>query len=198
MSKIAVTHGATVDKFIGDAIVAFFGDPVSHGPQDDAIACVRMAIAMQQRMHELQAEWLHRGLERSFELRMGITTGYCTVGNFGSEDRLDYTVIGNAVNLAARLQQNAERGAILMDNETNSLVQSVIATKEHGSIQVKGFSRPVRAFSVVSMHDDPQNRPISINCDGVRMWIDPGKVSDPAKRETIAALRTAIARLSGS
>lgn len=196
MSKIALAHGATVDKFIGDAIVAFFGDPVSHGPQDDAIACVRMAITMQKRMRELQAEWRGRGLERAFELRIGITTGYCTVGNFGSEDRLDYTVIGKAVNLAARLQQNADRGGILMDNETNSLAQDAIATEERGSIQVKGFSRPVRVFSVPDLHDNPQDRPISITRDGVRVWIDCGKISDAAKQETIAALRTAIASLS--
>ena len=98
MSKIALEHGATVSKFIGDAILAFFGDPVSRGLNEDAIACVRMAIAMQRRMRELQTIWRARGLERPFELRMGITTGYCTVGNFGSEDRLDYTVIGHAVN----------------------------------------------------------------------------------------------------
>jgi class 3 adenylate cyclase len=147
-------------------------------------------------MRELQAEWRGRGLERAFELRIGITTGYCTVGNFGSEDRLDYTVIGNAVNLAARLQQNAERGGMLMDNETNSLVQDAIATEERGSIQVKGFSRPVRVFSVPDLHDDPQDRPISIRRDGVRVWIERGRISDAAKQETIAALRTAIASLS--
>jgi len=195
MSKIALAHGATVDKFIGDAIVAFFGDPGSHGPREDAIACVRMATTMQQRMRELQAEWRGRGLERAFELRIGITTGYCTVGNFGSEHRLDYTAIGNAVNLAARLQQNAERGAILIDNETNSLVQGIIASEEHGSIRVRGFSRPIRVFSVTGLHDDPERRPISVNRDGVRVWIDRGKISDAAKQATIAALKTALASL---
>jgi PAS domain S-box-containing protein len=195
MSKIALVHGATVDKFIGDAIVAFFGDPLSRGAQEDAIACVRMAIAMQRRMRELQSEWRARGLERAFELRVGITTGYCTVGNFGSEDRLDYTVIGNAVNLAARLQQHAERGAILMDNETRSLVERAVATEERGTIQVKGFTRPVNVFAVAGMHDDPQSRLISVNRDGVRLSIDRSKISEATKQETIAALKDAIARL---
>ena len=117
MSRIAHAHGATVGKFIGDAILAFFGDPVSRGIEEDAIACVRMAVAMQERMREIHTGWRDRGLERTFELRVGITTGYCTVGNFGSEDRLDYTVIGNVVNLAARLQTRAERGEILLDGE---------------------------------------------------------------------------------
>ena len=109
MSQIALAHGATVGKYIGDAILAFFGDPVSRGPKEDATACVRMAIAMQRRMHELHSEWRSRGLERAFELRIGITTGYCTVGNFGSEDRMDYTIIGSAVNLTARLQSLGDR-----------------------------------------------------------------------------------------
>src|SRR5262249_42388476 len=86
MSKIALEHGATIDKYIGDAILAFFGDPETRGFKEDAIACVNMAIAMQRRMRELQFEWRDAGLEKPFELRIGINTGYCTVGNFGSED----------------------------------------------------------------------------------------------------------------
>jgi CHASE3 domain sensor protein/putative methionine-R-sulfoxide reductase with GAF domain len=90
MAKIALEHGATVDKYIGDAILAFFGDPESKGTKQDAFACVSMAIAMQRRMQGLQAEWADAGSELPFHLRIGINTGYCTVGNFGSEDGLYY------------------------------------------------------------------------------------------------------------
>src|SRR5207248_2724131 len=76
MSKIALEHGATIDKYIGDAILAFFGDPETKGIREDARACVDMAIAMQRRMGELQSEWLDTGLERPFQLRIGISTGY--------------------------------------------------------------------------------------------------------------------------
>src|SRR4030095_379955 len=82
MSAIALEYGATIDKFIGDAIMLFFGDPETRGPREDAIACVRMAIAMQRRMRDLQAEWRERGQEHVFQLRIGINTGFCTVGNF--------------------------------------------------------------------------------------------------------------------
>ncbi len=92
MSKIALDHGATIDKYVGDAIIAFFGDPETRGVKEDARACVNMA--MQRRMRELRSEWLDMGLERPFEVRIGINTGFCTVGNFGSEDRMDYTIIG--------------------------------------------------------------------------------------------------------
>jgi class 3 adenylate cyclase len=95
MSKIALDHGATIDKYVGDAIIAFFGDPETRGVKEDARACVNMAITMQHRMRELQLEWLDMGLERPFEIRIGINTGFCTVGNFGSADRMDYTIIGN-------------------------------------------------------------------------------------------------------
>ena len=86
MSKVALEHGATIDKYVGDAIIAFFGDPDTRGAKADAIACVEMAIAMQRRMRELQSEWLDMGLEKPFRLRIGINTGFCTVGNFGSAD----------------------------------------------------------------------------------------------------------------
>ena len=118
MSKIALDHGATIDKYIGDAILAFFGDPETKGVKEDAVACVNMAIAMQRRMRELQFEWRDVGLEKPFQLRIGINTGYCTVGNFGSEDRMDYTIIGNEVNLASRLQSHADLGGILVSHET--------------------------------------------------------------------------------
>ena len=82
MSKIALSHGATIDKYVGDAIMGFFGDPASRGSREDAIACVEMAIAMQRRMRELQLKWLDLGSEKPFQLRIGVNTGFCTVGKF--------------------------------------------------------------------------------------------------------------------
>ena len=76
MSKIAHAYGATIDKFIGDSIMLFFGDPETRGVQSDAVACVRMALAMQQRMRELQVEWQDIGIETPFQLRVGINTGF--------------------------------------------------------------------------------------------------------------------------
>ena len=142
MTKIALEHGATVDKYIGDAILAFFGDPESKGTKEDALACVRMAIAMQRRMQGLQAEWADAGAELPFHLRMGINTGYCTVGNFGSEDRMDYTIIGGEVNLASRLQAHADLGGILLAHETYALVKDEIEAEELPPLTIKGFSQP--------------------------------------------------------
>ncbi len=130
MSSIAMEYGATIDKFIGDAIMLFFGDPETRGAREDALACVRMAIAMQGRMRDLQAEWRERGQEHVFQLRIGINTGYCTVGNFGSDDRVDYTVIGNEVNLAARLQSHADLGGILLAHETWALVKDAVIAED--------------------------------------------------------------------
>jgi adenylate cyclase len=198
MSKIAAAHGATVDKFIGDAILAFFGDPISRGAKEDATSAVRMAIAMQHRMRELQNEWRERGLEQTFELRIGITTGYCTVGNFGSDDRLDYTVIGNAVNLAARLQTAAERGAILLDSETSALAEGAVRIEERGTVQVKGFLRPVHIYAVTGLLDDTEQngRIIAVDREGLRMFIDHNKLSEADKVQAIKDLKNAIEKLS--
>ena len=139
MSKIALEHGATIDKYIGDAILAFFGDPETKGIKEDAIACVNMAIAMQRRMRELQSEWRDAGLEKPFQLRIGISTGYCTVGNFGSDDRMDYTIIGNEVNLASRLQSHAEPGSILISHETYSFVKDMRSGRGAGTHTGQGI-----------------------------------------------------------
>ena len=197
MSTIALEYGATIDKFIGDAIMLFFGDPETKGPREDAIACVKMAIAMQQRMRDLQAEWRERGQEHVFQLRIGINTGYCTVGNFGSEDRVDYTVIGNEVNLASRLQSHADLGGILLAHETYSLVRDAVLAEETGTITVKGFSQPVRTHRVVSVLDDAgiKGRIIRQEQDGLLLIIDQKKLTQEGRAQAIKALQEAVGRL---
>jgi adenylate cyclase len=154
MTRIALAHGATVDKYIGDAILAFFGDPETRGVKEDAMACVNMAIAMQKRMWNLQTEWRDRGFQKPFQLRIGINTGYCTVGNFGSEDRMEYTIIGGEVNLASRLQSHAELGGILLSHATYSLVKDRVLAEEREPIRAKGIAKPVRNYRVLERVDD--------------------------------------------
>ncbi len=93
MSGIALRHGGTIDKFVGDAMLVFFGDPESKGDVADAKACLRMAIDMQHRLAELNVKWRRQGIEEPFRVRMGVNTGFCNVGNFGSVDRMDYTIL---------------------------------------------------------------------------------------------------------
>jgi len=195
MSSIAIEYGATIDKFIGDAIMLFFGDPESRGPREDATACVRMAVAMQQRMRDLQAEWRERGQENVFQLRIGINTGFCTVGNFGSNERVDYTVIGNEVNLAARLQQHADLGGILLAHETYALVKDEVMTEETGTITVKGFPKPVATHRVVGLHDGGQGRVIRQEQEGLLLIIDQRKLSGKSRAEARRLLQEAADRL---
>ena len=126
MSTIALQHGGTIAKFAGDAMLVFFGDPESKGEVDDAIACMRMALDMQRGIAELNAKWRNEGIEHPFRVRMGVNTGFCDVGNFGSAERMDYTIIGVEANLAARLQSIAEPGRIVVSCETYSLVRRTV------------------------------------------------------------------------
>ncbi|WP_366511744.1 PAS domain-containing protein [Mesorhizobium sp.] len=194
MSKIALEHGATIDKYIGDAILAFFGDPETRGIKQDAMACVSMAIAMQRRMRELQAEWRDRGLQKPFRLRIGINTGYCTVGNFGSEDRMEYTIIGGEVNLASRLQSHAELDGILLSHETYSLVKEMVVAEEREPIHAKGIARPVRNYKVLDRIDDMviQGRAIREEQDGLRVLVDLRKTD---KASAVKTLEGIISRL---
>lgn len=197
MSRIAIEYGATIDKFIGDAIVVYFGDPETKGVKEDANQCVRMAIAMQELVRKLGTEWIESGLERTFELRIGINTGYCTVGNFGSEDRMDYTIIGSQVNLAARLESVADVGGILLANETHSLVRDQVIAKEGEPIRIKGFARPVKTFRVVGIkaETNTQTQVFDRQESGVSIRIDQAGMSAKAKASARQTLNDALAHL---
>lgn len=194
MSRIALEHGATIDKYIGDAMLMFFGDPETKGVKEDAKACVLMAVAMQRRMRELEQEWRDRGLERPFRIRMGISTGFCTVGNFGSQDRMDYTIIGNEVNLAARLQTAAEPGSILIAHETNALVNDIVLTEEQPPITVKGFAKPISTYKIAGTLDEmvEAGRIVLQERKGLRVLVD---LTKQDKREAIAILEEVLSQL---
>jgi class 3 adenylate cyclase len=149
---------------------------------------------MQRRMRGLEQEWRIRGLERPFRIRMGVSTGFCTVGNFGSRDRMDYTIIGNEVNLAARLQTAAEPGSILLDHETNSLVQNAVMTEEQPPMTVKGFMRPVRTYKIVGSYENlvEEGKVVLKERDGLRVLID---LTKPDKSEAIAILEEVLSQL---
>ncbi|MFQ5972807.1 MAG: adenylate/guanylate cyclase domain-containing protein, partial [Alphaproteobacteria bacterium] len=191
MSRIALEHGATIDKYVGDAIVIFFGDPETRGVREDALACVKMAIAMRERMRELEEVWRASGIENPLKCRIGINTGYCTVGNFGSEDRMDYTIIGGGVNLASRLEATSAPGEILISYETYAHVKDGIQCKEHGQITVKGIAYPVATYLVVESYDNlgKDRRLIRENYPNLKLDVDLDAMSVDERVQAANVLR---------
>ena len=148
MTNIAIECGGTIDKFIGDAVMVFFGDPQTLGEKQDALACVEMATKMQKRIEDLQTYWKKIGIKNGMQVRMGISTGYCTVGDFGSQQRLDYTAFGSPVNLAARLEAMAPAAKIIISEQTYDLISDQVECEPFKEITPKGFSRPVNTFCI--------------------------------------------------
>jgi len=148
MTAIADHHGATIGQVIGDGLMAFFGAPQASNDQDHALRAVRMALAMQARMQQLHAAWFKRGIQRPFRIRIGINTGYASVGDFGSVGRKVYSAIGVQTNLAARIQGHCPAGAVLISHSTWALVHEQIACEAMGEVQVKGIHYPVRIYQV--------------------------------------------------
>ncbi len=112
MSLIAINSNATIDKFIGDAILSFHGAPETLGDENDAINCISMALEMKERVKELQSFWIRQGVKGGLKVRYGISSGFANVGDFGSSVMSDYTAIGSSVNLASRLQSIAPENEI--------------------------------------------------------------------------------------
>jgi len=190
--------GATIDKYVGDAIVIFFGDPETRGVKEDALACVEMAIAMRKRMLDLQDVWRASGIEKPLQCRIGINSGYCTVGNFGSEDRMDYTIIGGGVNLASRLEAAATPGQILISYETYANVRNRIHCEERGNISVKGIAYPVATYHVVDTYESlgTERRFIHEEHPNLRLDLDLDAMSADDRGHAATVLREALNRLS--
>ena len=149
MASIADTAGATVNQFVGDGIMIFFGAPEATSDRDHALRAVRMAVAMQERMAELRERWYAQGIQTPFHIRIGINTGVASVGDFGSEGRTTYSAIGTQTNLTARIQDCCVPGRVLISHPTWALVQDEIPCEERGEILVKGLHFPVRVYQVI-------------------------------------------------
>ena len=150
MTDIALSLGATIDKYIGDSMMVFFGDPETKGEREDARSCVKMALMMQEKIKSLQLKWKNEGFYDPFQIRMGINTGYCNVGNFGSDQRLTYTIIGGEVNIAQRLESAAPDNGILMSYETYAHAKDLVQVEELESITMKGVKREIKVYSILN------------------------------------------------
>ena len=194
MSKIAIKYGGTIDKFVGDAILIFFGDPETKGEKEDARSCVLMALEMQERMHHLKNLWEDQGITNPLEIRIGINTGYCNVGNFGSENRLDYTIIGGEVNLASRLESNAMAGQILISKETHALIKKHIVCEKKDEIKVKGIAHKIQTYQVVGSYENVAKKRKILNkkFDGFNLNID---LNISKKNKVITSLENTLKQL---
>ena len=193
MTAIALSHGATIDKYIGDAVMLFFGDPESKGVKEDARACVEMALEMQERMLVLQRRWREQGFDNPFVIRIGINTGYCNVGNFGSDQRLSYTIIGGEVNVAQRLEATCDPGGILISHETFSQVDDLVDVEERSSVSLKGIDRNIKTYAVKGRKTESE-KPLRLSHpQGVHIDLSPLSLR-PDDRQLIASQLKALAQ----
>lgn len=148
MIDIIFKYEGTLDKFIGDALMAVFGAPISH--PDDPLRAVVSAIEMQKVLVSLNEERNKRGVPPIY-VGCGVTTGEVVAGNIGSEKRMEYTVIGDTVNLASRIEGNSGRGQILLCESTYNAVKGNIKVKAWEPIKVKGKDKPVQIYEVLGI-----------------------------------------------
>ncbi|HZD23402.1 MAG TPA: adenylate/guanylate cyclase domain-containing protein [Acidimicrobiia bacterium] len=190
MARIADECIGTIDKFIGDGVMIFFGDPESRGRKEEAFACVRMALRRREWEQVIGPDPLH--------VRIGINTGYCTVGNFGSEDRLDYTIVGGAVNTASRLESKAAPDQIQISHSTYMLIKDEIYCRPLGDQGLKGISHPLRTYEVVGEYAElNMDNLIEAKIGDFNLTLDPRSLDPEAAAQARQALKSALAALDG-
>jgi len=139
-------YEGTVNQFLGDGLMALFGAPIAH--EDHAQRAVHAALAIQRALHDYR-ERLERERGVDFRMRIGLNTGLVVVGAIGDNLRMDYTAVGDTTNLAARMQQLAQPGQIVVAEPTERLVHGYFETRSLGSVTVKNRREPVDAWEVV-------------------------------------------------
>ena len=149
MVAIADRHGGTVSHVAGDGIMIFFGAPDVTSDQDHALRAVRMAREMQDRAGAMQDMWKRYGLDRPFRIRVGINTGYASVGDFGSEGRKFFSGIGLQTNLAERIQAGCGPGKVLISHSTWALVHDEVCCSSCMEMPLNGAGQPLRVYELV-------------------------------------------------
>ncbi len=185
MAEAALNYGGTLDKFIGDAVMVFFGEPGGRGRSRDAEDCMRMAAEMQERFAALRQRWLASGLSRDLGLRIGIHSGWCTLGSFGKGARMDYTVIGATVNAASRLESAAQPGQVLVSRATRALLGvEAERCRRLPPVLAKGFAQPIEGFEYRFRH--ARRKPRRWQGEGFELQLDPTAVDAGQVRKALA------------
>ncbi len=197
MSDIAAMYGGTIDKYIGDAIVIFFGDPEYVDDAYHARQCMRMGMEMLDQIRLLSRRWSSAGAPGGLGVRMGVNTGFCTVGNFGSETRMDYTIIGGQVNIASRLEKIADKNSMFISESTYSLVKDFVEVGHPQVVHVKGIHFPVGVYKVLGLQEDYRSGSELIEKSSNGFFLHPinyEKESDSAqtRKRMIDALESAL------
>jgi adenylate cyclase len=156
MTATAMAHGGALDNFIGDGLMVVFGAPVRSEPEAQALAAVRTALGMRDRVRELSARLHEQGTPGDLLIRAGINTGHCTVGVFGSDVMRAYKAVGFAVNIASRLQAAADPGSILCGFRSYALVEDQVRAVPREPLVVKGASRPIEAWEILDLVGVPE------------------------------------------
>lgn len=143
MVKITEFYEGTLDKFIGDGLMVFFGAPEPMPDKEQAVRAVAMAVSMHRRMDRLTRKWTEQGISHNVKVRMGIHQDTVMAGNFGSNQLMEFTVIGSGVNLANRLESYCETGKILVSLPVYSLTKEIFPYKEVFEQEFRGFERLV-------------------------------------------------------
>jgi adenylate cyclase len=155
MTAVAVAHGGNLDNYIGDGLMVLFGAPNRAEESIQAWSALKAAFAMKERAEALTAAIRDRGIPADLRVRVGVNTGHCTVGIFGSDIMRAYKAVGFAVNVAARLQSEAEPGTVLVGFRTYALVKDRVRAEQREPLKLKGAARPVEAWEILALVDEP-------------------------------------------
>jgi class 3 adenylate cyclase len=156
MTHAIFEHGGTVDKFMGDAILAIFGAPEEISPNEQVRRAIASARAMYKTLARLNEKWQAQGITQTVQFRCGIHQGTAVVGMFGGSERADYTAIGPSVNIAARIQEAAEPSSILVSAAVADYLElEEDAITKYSPLTLKGVDETVLTFSI---HPDPDKR----------------------------------------